>query len=406
MQDLQILLQSYGSWLLFLNVLVEQAGLLSKVCKLSLSEDSCIRQTQKLFLQIGARAAGMQVPARRGLSQHLGAGGRLRRLGARGAEFRTITNSTELVMRILVLGAGGTGGFFGGRAAQAGVDVTFLLRPARAELVRAAGLRIKTGDQVETVHPKVVTADAPGGPYDVVILSCKAYDLDSAIESLKPVVGKDTVILPILNGMRHYDMLDRAFGKERVLGGLCQVTATIGPEGEILVMGPFSTIIFGEREGGISPRGGAIQKALAPAAFTTKCSDDIFQDIWEKYVFLAALAAATCLMRGNVGEIARTDDGEHFMRSLLMETNSVARGHGHGMRPNAEAFAIKALTDASSSVTASMFRDLRQGHRIEGEHLIGDMVHRAGELGLAVPCLRTAYTHLQVYEAQRAARQA
>jgi 2-dehydropantoate 2-reductase len=311
-------------------------------------------------------------------------------------------------MRILVLGAGGTGGFFGGRAAQAGVDVTFLVRPARAALLREKGLRIKSKEGTDVIQPKLVTADAPGGPYDVIILSCKAYDLDGAIESIRPAMEQNpkAVVLPILNGMRHFDALDAAFGKERVLGGLCQVTATIGAEGEIVIMGPYGAIVFGERDGGLSERGEAIRKALEPASFKTRLSDNIYQDVWEKYTFLSALAASTCLMRGSVGEIVRAAGGEHFMRGLLMEINSVAQGHGYGMRPNAEAAAVNTLTDPASNITASMFRDLRQGGRIEGEHLIGDMVERATKLGLKTPYLRTAYTHIQVYLAQQASKQA
>lgn len=310
-------------------------------------------------------------------------------------------------MRILVLGAGGTGGFFGGRAAQAGVDVTFLVRPARAALLREKGLRIKTGQGMDVIQPRLATADAPGGPYDVVILSCKAYDLDGAIEAIRPAMQQnpEAVVLPILNGMRHYDALDAAFGKQRVLGGLCHVMATMGPEGEIVIMGPLGAIIYGERAGGTSERCQAIRKALEPAAFETKPSDNINQDIWEKYIFLSTLAAATCLMRGSVGEIVRSTGGEPFMRSLLGEIDSIAQGHGHGMRPKAEAFSAGMLTDSASGATASMFRDLRQGGQIEGEHLIGDLVQRADGLGLQVPYLRAAYVHIQVYLAQRAARQ-
>jgi 2-dehydropantoate 2-reductase len=308
-------------------------------------------------------------------------------------------------MKILVLGAGGTGGFFGGRAAEAGVDVTFLVRPARAELLRAKGLRIKSlKGEVTTSHPGIVTADAPGGPYDVAILSCKAYDLDSAIETLRPVVGPNTAVLPIMNGVRHYDALDAAFGPERVLGGLCQVGATIGPEGEILQVGPGSALIFGERAGTSSARCEAIAQALAPAAFTTKASHDIHQDVWEKYTFLTALASATCLMRGSVGEINRTDDGERVMRGLLAECNAVAKGHGHGMRPEAEEKVLKSLIDRESKSTSSMFRDLKQGGRVEAGHLVGDMVRRAAELGQDALYLRVAYTHLQVYESQRSAQ--
>lgn len=305
-------------------------------------------------------------------------------------------------MRILVLGAGGTGGYFGGCAAQAGADVTFLVRPARAETLRAQGLRIKSPDGEAAIVPKLVTADAPGGPYDVVILSCKAYDLDSAIEALRPVAGPETVILPIMNGVRQYDVLDAAFGKERVLGGLCQIAATIGPEGEIVRMSNFASLTFGERAGGRSARCEAIEKVLAPAGFTVKHSDDIYQDIWEKFVFLVSLAAGTCLMRGSVGDIVGTEDGEYFMRSLLREANAVAQANGHGMRPEPEAVALNRLTERDSTMTASMFRDLRQGGRVEADHLVGDMVRRARELGLEAPNLRAAYVHLQVYQAQRA----
>jgi 2-dehydropantoate 2-reductase len=309
-------------------------------------------------------------------------------------------------MRILFLGAGGTGGYFGGRAAEAGLNVTFLLRPARAESVRAQGLRIKSlKGEVSVSRPKVVTADAPGGPYDLAVLSCKAYDLDAAIESLRPAAGADTAILPILNGIRQYDTLDAAFGAGRVLGGLCQIGATLGPDGEVRHLALSPAIIFGERAGGGSARCEAISQAFAPVtAYAMKASGDIYQDIWEKYTFLATLAAATCLMRGTVGEINRAEGGEGFLRALLAECNAIARGHGHAMRPEHEARALGNLISRESTGTSSMFRDLSQGGRVEADHIVGEMVRRAGKLGLDAPCLRAAWTHLQVYETQRAAR--
>jgi len=307
-------------------------------------------------------------------------------------------------MRMLFLGAGGTGGYFGGRAAQAGADVTFLVREARAERLRRDGLRIKSPQGDATLTPQLVTAGALGGPYDVVVLSCKAYDLDSAIEAIRPAMGEHTVVLPIMNGVRQYDVLDQAFGAHRVLGGLCQISATLGPEGEVVHMGMRATLVYGERAGDArSARCAAIEQALAGVSFTARLSAQIYQDIWEKYVFLTTLAAATCLMRGPVGRIVSAEGGDAFMRALLRESQQVAAANGHPVRPEADEAALKMLTDPDSPVTASMFRDLSQGGKVEADHLVGDMVRRAQALGLETPCLDLARIHLQVYEAQRAA---
>ncbi|OZI77051.1 2-dehydropantoate 2-reductase [Bordetella genomosp. 12] len=306
-------------------------------------------------------------------------------------------------MKILVLGAGGTGGFFGGRALEAGADVSFLLRPARARKVQAEGLRIQSPGGEVTLHPKVVTADTLSADYDVIILSCKAYDLDSAIEALRPAMGEQTAVLPIMNGVLQYDILDREFGAHRVLGGLCQINATLGPEGEIVQMGTTANFVFGERAGPArSPRCEALEAALADAAFSSRLSENIHQDIWEKFVFLTTLAAATCLMRGTVGQICSTEGGIDFMRDLLRESQQVAAASGHPVRAQADATALKVLTDPAQPMTASMFRDLRQGLRVEADHIVGDMAHRGATLAVATPLLRLARSHLQVYQAQRA----
>jgi 2-dehydropantoate 2-reductase len=307
-------------------------------------------------------------------------------------------------MRLLFLGAGGTGGYFGGRAAQAGADVTFLVREPRAARLRAEGLRIRSplGDAV--VHPKLVTSQTLDGAYDVVVLSCKAYDLVSAIEAIRPAVGPDTAVLPIMNGVLQYEVLDREFEARRVLGGLCQINATLGPDGEVVHLGKFASIVFGERAGPArSARCEALAQALAGGEFSSRLSDNIHQDVWEKYVFLTTLAAGTCLMRGPVGRIAATDDGADILRALLRESQAVAAASGHAVRPEADASVLKILTDTSQPMTASMFRDLSQGLPVEADHIVGDMVRRAATLGVDATYLRVAYAHLQVYQAQRAA---
>ncbi|WLW61859.1 2-dehydropantoate 2-reductase [Achromobacter aegrifaciens] len=307
-------------------------------------------------------------------------------------------------MRMLFLGAGGTGGYFGGRAAQAGADVTFLVREPRAARIREQGLRIKSPLGDATLQPQLVTQQTLQGSYDVVVLSCKAYDLASAIEAIRPAVGPDTAVLPIMNGVLQYDVLDREFEPHRVLGGLCQINATLGPEGEVVHLGKYANIVFGERAGPArSERCVALEQALAGGEYVSRLSTDIYQDIWEKYVFLTTMAAATCLMRGTVGQIASSDDGIDIMTGLLQESQAVAAASGHAVRPEADASARKVIGDRTQPVTASMFRDLSQGLPVEADHIVGDMVRRARTLGVDATYLRTAYAHLQVYQAQRAA---
>jgi 2-dehydropantoate 2-reductase len=305
----------------------------------------------------------------------------------------------EKKMRMLFLGAGGTGGYFGGRAAQAGVDVTFLVREARAAALREHGLRLRSPRGDATIQPNVVTANDVGGPYDVIVLSCKAYDLDSAMKAIAPAVGPGSAVLPIMNGMAHFDVLDATFGAHRVLGGLCQINATLGAEGEIIHMGPHAGFVFGERAGDPrSKRCVALEQALAAADFSSRLSDTIHQDCWEKYVFLCSLAAGTCLLRGAVGEIASTADGQAVMQGLLTETQAVSAAAGYRVRPQADAAARKLFADTASPVTASMFRDLRHGLRVEADHIVGDMIARGAASGIATPYLRVAYSHLQVYQ--------
>ena len=310
-------------------------------------------------------------------------------------------------MRILVLGAGGTGGYFGGRLAQAGADVTFLVRPARAALLAERGLRIRSplGDadlDVATVTAQDLPALAAARPFDLVLLACKAYDLDSAIESVAPAVGANTAVLPILNGLLHYDALDARFGRERVPGGLCFIGATLGADGEVLHLGRPASITFGLREGNAD--GGVLARlaaAYAQAGVDHLYAPDIAAAQWIKYSFLAALAAGTCLTRASVGAIVAAEGGEAFMAALHAECLAVAAAEGHPV-PGDEARTARAgLTRAGSPVTASMLRDLQAGLRVEALQIVGDMVHRAHRAGLQVPRLEAAWVHLQAYESAR-----
>jgi 2-dehydropantoate 2-reductase len=305
-------------------------------------------------------------------------------------------------MRILVVGAGAIGGYFGGRMLQAGRDVTFLVRPRRAAELADAGLVIKSpiGD-VTLKNPPTVQADKLSEKFDVVLLSCKAFDLDDAIKSLAPAVGPQTAIIPLLNGMLHLDVLDRKFGPERVLGGLCAIAVTLNDKREVVHLQPMQSLAFGERDGKLSDRVGAIAKAMAIGKFGGVTSEHIIQEMWEKWVFLASLAASTCLMRTSVGNILAVSGGKDFILGMLDECSAVASAEGHAPRAPFLERTRGMLTTERSQMTASMFRDIKAGAPVEADHVIGDLIARGDAAKVPVPRLRTAYTHLKAYEKQR-----
>jgi 2-dehydropantoate 2-reductase len=312
-----------------------------------------------------------------------------------------------MMMRILVVGAGAVGGYFGGRMALAGQDVTFLVREARANELAANGLVIKSpkGD-AKLAHVKTVLTSHIDSPYDLVLLSCKAYDLESAMESFAPAVGPSTTILPLLNGMRHLDVLRARFGHSSVLGGVCLIAATLDASRAIVQMTDMHAIVFGELDGAKSARVEAIAAALRTGGFDVDAIDTIVQQMWEKWVFLATLAGSTCLFRASVGNILGAPGGEAAMRALFEECATVARANGHGMR---EPFAERSramLFAPGSSLTASMLRDIENGLRTEGDHVLGDLLarrpaERAVPTGGSVPTmLELAYAHVKAYEAR------
>jgi len=302
-------------------------------------------------------------------------------------------------MRILVVGAGAVGGYFGGRLLDAGRNVTFLVRPQRAAELARTGLVIES--RLGNVHrdAPTVTADALSAPYDLVLLSCKAYDLDDAITSFARAVGPETAILPSLNGMRHLDGLDARFGAPRVLGGLCFISATRGPHGEIVHLNENHTLAYGERDGVRSPRVERIAQELAGANFDGRATDTIMQEMWEKWVFIAAGAALTCLMRATVGDIVAAG-GADIAVSLLDECAAIAEHAGVPVRAPAMERARTTFTAPGSTLAASMLRDVESGGRTEADHVIGALLRLARD-PRTCPLLRLAFLHLESYDARR-----
>jgi 2-dehydropantoate 2-reductase len=311
------------------------------------------------------------------------------------------SDEMENNMRILVVGAGAIGGYFGGRLLQAGRDVTFLVRPKRAAQLAQTGLSIRSphGD-VDLPAPPIVQAEALRDPFDLILLSCKAYDLNGALESFAPAVGPATAIVPLLNGMHHLDALDSRFGAERTLGGLCLISTTLDNEGRILHLNDLHGLTFGPRDGQRSPRIAAVAETLVGAGFDARLSDAIVQDMWDKWLFIASAAGITCLMRAAIGDIVAAGAAK-FALALIDECAAIAARQGFAP---AEAIVqrIRAMQTAPGSpMTASMLRDIERGGPIEAAHIIGDLLRRGAEKAVSSPLLGIVDAHLRAYEARR-----
>jgi 2-dehydropantoate 2-reductase len=304
------------------------------------------------------------------------------------------------IVRMLILGAGGIGGYFGGRLAAAGVDVTFLVRPGRAAQLAQSGITIRSPFGDLTTPVRTVTRETAGSGYDVVMLACKAFDLDEAIDTIAPAAD-GAVILPQLNGLRHLDRLDAAFGRDRVLGGVAQVGLALEADGTIRHINRMHGFIFGERTAAAAAFCAALAPVIARGGFDSRHSADIVQDMWEKWVFICTNAAMSCLMRGTIGAVAATDHGVELSLALHDECCAVAAAAGHPVRAAHSEPTRRNLASSAGTVEPSMLRDLRAGGRVEAAHIVGDMLARALAAGTPAVLLKAAYTHLQVYEAQR-----
>jgi len=307
-------------------------------------------------------------------------------------------------MKVIILGAGAVGGYFGGRLVQAGADVTFLVRPKRAQRLSETGIVIRSPMGDAQIPVRTVLQEAVRPDYDLVILSSKAYDLDASIAAIGGAMGPNTMILPLLNGMAQLGRLEQAYGTPRVLGGSCYIASTLDADGVIHHLGKFQGIACGARAGNHAHAAGLLQElaqTYAKVSMECKVSEDIEQDMWEKFVLLASLAAMTCLMRASVGEILAAADGEALMREALDSCIAAASAAGHAPRADSLRRTEGMLFAPGSDFTASMLRDLESGGRVEADHVVGDMLRRVRAAGADARLLAAAYCHLQAYEARR-----
>jgi len=303
-----------------------------------------------------------------------------------------------MALRILIVGAGAVGGYFGGRLAQAGRDVTFLVRASRAKQLTRDGLRIISPHGDAVLSPKLIHADKIDAPYDIIFLSVKAYALEAAMNDFAAAVGPETMIFPVLNGMRHIDILTKRFGEHAVIGGVCLVAAEIDHQSRIVQLADFQRLVYGERNGESTPRLKALDATLQGAGFDARLSPEIMQAMWEKWVQLASLGAITCLMRGTIGEIVAAPGGAELSIDVVNESVAVATACGHKPSEKVLLRHAAAMTAPGSLLTSSMYRDLRKGAPVEADHILGDFIERGSAHRVTTPLLKAAFVNLRVYQ--------
>lgn len=306
-------------------------------------------------------------------------------------------------MRLLVVGAGSTGGYFGGRLTEAGRDVTFLVRPARAAQLRKQGLRIISPHGSAVLKPKIVTAAEINEFYEAVLLTVKGFQLQAALDDIAPAIGPETMILPVLNGMQHLDVLARRFSSSNLVGCALKVATILENDGSIVQLNTLQDLAYGELNGRTTPRITALDEFMKGAPIGARLSSVIYREMWEKWALLAALGAATCLMRGTVGEIEVIHGSTDFVLALLDEIITIIKTVGEAPSSDFVKTTRQQLTAKGSPLVSSMFRDLQRGRHVEVEEILGDLVRRGAEADLKTPLLLAATIHLRIYQNKVAA---
>ena len=304
-----------------------------------------------------------------------------------------------------MMGSGGVGGFFGGRLAHAGCDVTFIARGAHLAAMREKGLTLASAAHGDIHLPRVEATDDPAkvGPVDLVILSVKLWDTEATAHAIKPMVGPNTGVLSLQNGVVKDDILRKVFPAEQVMGGVGYVATYISEPGTIHQTGTMQRIVQGEYDGRLSERATFLHEALTKAGVTAELSTDVRRAIWEKYVFLVGLSGTTTTMRRPLGDVRANPRSRAFLHDLMREVVAVGRAHGVALP---EDYADQRLAFADTlphDMTSSMHHDLERGNRLEVEWLAGGVVQLGAQKGVPTPCNRAVWDVLALHAQGRSA---
>lgn len=303
-------------------------------------------------------------------------------------------------MKVLVVGAGAVGGYFGTRLFENGVDVTFLVRKNKQLLINEHGIKVQSIHGNVNILPKTITANYPPEDYDVILVSTKSYHLDSAVEDIKRFVGKDTVIIPLLNGISHLDILLNAFPNNNVMGGLCFIESTTNEENVIVQTSPSHDLVFGELSGETSDRVKYIKKVFSNTKASIRTSDSIISDMWAKYFFIACFSGITTLFRSSIGFIREDKDDLKIINKLINEIGLIMEAHEVPLPNNIKDNQLMKIMVIPETMKSSMLRDIEKGTRIEGEHIHGYLLNLAYKYHIDTPLLKIINFNLQAYENQ------
>ena len=299
-------------------------------------------------------------------------------------------------MKILVLGAGAVGGYFGGRMAEAGMDVTFLVREKRQKKLEKSGLIIKSPKGDFVTSPKLVNIDNVESIYDVILFTNKAYDLDEILQSPFPVKD-ESIIIPLLNGYAHMEQLRNKFPNARLFGGIAHIFSTLSEEGEIHHFNDIHSLTFGHLNNADETDGRRFFDSCSSANFSIKYSDDIIVDLWHKWVLITTVAGATTLFNATIGEIASTEHGIAFISDLHDECITIAKSEKIQVNDDDLAQQRRFLSDKKSTWSSSMRRDMVNKSKIECAHIFLELINIADKNNVECPSLKTVMINGEIY---------
>jgi 2-dehydropantoate 2-reductase len=302
-------------------------------------------------------------------------------------------------MKILIVGAGAIGGYFGGRLLEKGEDVTFLVREKRQQQLRENGL------VVESIHgdmyfpePKTILAGEEAEPYDAILVSTKSYHLGGAVKSIQSYVGDETMVLPLLNGIAHLDVLTEAFGAEKVICGLCFIETTLTQDGKIVQTSPIHNFVFGERNGDKTERILQLEKTFSGTKASFRLSEKIDQEMWHKYLFITSLSGITSLFRSPIGPIRDQEHGWKTIENLVHETSAIMETIGAPLAAGAVDATLGRIKEIGHTMKSSLQRDMEKSLLTEADHLFGYLLENALKTGLEASILSAIYANVKVYE--------
>lgn len=301
-------------------------------------------------------------------------------------------------MNILIVGAGAIGGYFGARLIEKGENVTFLVRERRKNELETYGLMVESPHGNVTVQPKTILTGDPLENVDVILLATKAYHLEQAIHDIRPYIGEKTLILPLLNGMAHLNILIENFGDEKVIGGLCFIESTLGENGKVIQKSKVHDLLFGERNGVETERIKQLREKFAGTKANFRYSNKILADMWAKYLFISVFSGVTTIFRAPIGPILETEEGDEAVATLMEEVVSIMKKMGAPIDDDVKEEQLAKIKQMEKTMKSSMQRDMEKGLPTEGDHFFKYLLKNGEKHGVNAPYIKWIYTNLKIYE--------